>query len=1138
MIKKLIVFLASSLLAMGYQLSDKTLTRLGKMPVPPAIDGRIALGEWDCASTTFGGINPQNGLMTYRESNFRLGYDKDFIYFACTSELPIPPQQLEENDTVELILLPPGADKPHGIKANSQGKGILPEGTRIANDFYADTLTSYLRKCWTVEMAIPIKAFGIESIEDGKPWGLQMKRNWTSMPETGCWHHTSSNDELGTFIPDSTAPAISFDGFGHSVYRDSSNYVWTHRIENTTGSPIEIKSSSEVHAFNNPPTLDMINLETLGEARRVPLEPRQQTIQAGKTGYVELYLMAQFVGTRQIYSHFQDARRGTLFYRRRMYWDVAKSKKTTFKDEKGLPYVCSAFYPSYGNKLKVACVFSKTLPCMKAVVEVKDANGKVLKSYSRSNGDRPVADFEEETTLPNLPLGKYFVTMTATDAQGRQYTQTRTFENAKFPWQGNKIGCDRIIIPPFKPLEVKEESHEVHALMTGYRIGGELWDRIYAQEFPTSQRENILAAPIRFLLNGRPFGNASCKLISKEEDKVVYETQASTDEAAMTITQEYDFDGFCKADIKIVPKGTLQVNDFRLEIPLRNDIVKYYSSTGHAGARSGNAPDLSIPAGEGELDLKGIKFVKGAPAMYFWLGGIYKGFCIINDLPQHFNLQEDQGNVSVTRNGDTVTFNYIIVNKGTLWQEPLSYTFGFEPTPVKPQAEGLRAIGEYMYDYPQPKGAIWATMRVHGSIVNNMVFPPGQLINNDDSYLDFVFAHRGKPVSDKERLAFVDDFMARNGEWIRKNMPTVSLAPLLNTLKNKRHLGVDKFIMYNDPLLYSCLWPEAEMYKAEWLPWDYPADDAINEYACTHNKSYMDKLLWYMRERARRGFDGMNFDCFPLGGGYNTTVNGGYRFRPGKVPNLHNGNMLQTASAGIKPANSLFKWRELTRRTAIMMFQEGKTFMGYPWVELHTTNSQCVPVTAFCSTTITWERSSRGDEYQLRFPEGFIMAESAGTQSGTVPRCIVSTKPMPGHDPHDIAESLVAHSFAYGLLQHVDQGIIKNDKNYALWRDIVFDFGYARPENKTLFFYSQEKQPVTCSQPGIKTSQVIRPDGKTLVLIGSSLDKPVRAIFDVSGLKYGKCRFTDIRSGTVIDKPELDIPKFSYGMLLIERLAP
>ena len=164
------------------------------------------------------------------------------------------------------------------------------------------------------------------------------------------------------------------------------------------------------------------------------------------------------------------------------------------------------------------------------------------------------------------------------------------------------------------------------------------------------------------------------------------------------------------------------------------------------------------------------------------------------------------------------------------------------------------------------------------------------------------------------------------------------------------------------------------------------------------------------------------------------------------------------------------------------------------------------------------------------------MAETAGTQSGTIPRCIVSTHKTQTLTGHDIAETLVAHTFAYGLLNHTDQGVIAKDANYKLWRDYVFDFGYGRPANKTILFYSQEKQPVTCSQPGIRTTQVIRPDKKALVLIGNLLGKPVKATFDVSALKYGKCRFTDIRSGKEIDKPEMDIPKYSYGMLLIEKL--
>ena len=66
----ILALLVSSLAAFGVQLSDKTMVRCGAMVTPPKIDGRIDLGEWDYASTTFGGITPATGLMTFRECNF------------------------------------------------------------------------------------------------------------------------------------------------------------------------------------------------------------------------------------------------------------------------------------------------------------------------------------------------------------------------------------------------------------------------------------------------------------------------------------------------------------------------------------------------------------------------------------------------------------------------------------------------------------------------------------------------------------------------------------------------------------------------------------------------------------------------------------------------------------------------------------------------------------------------------------------------------------------------------------------------------------------------------------------------------------------------------------------------------------
>jgi len=441
-----------------------------------------------------------------------------------------------------------------------------------------------------------------------------------------------------------------------------------------------------------------------------------------------------------------------------------------------------------------------------------------------------------------------------------------------------------------------------------------------------------------------------------------------------------------------------------------------------------------------------------------------------------------------------------------------------------------------MYDYPPPQGADFASMAAEHDMVNTLCYPLGTVPNDDRSYYQFLFGSRNRVPTEKERQTFVDGYFSRNGEWITKNMPLVDQSVLRGGMLNKRKYGQKYFLLYHNPAIYSSCWPEAEMYKAEWLPWDYPVDDAANEYVATHTKEYIDKLLYEMRAQARMGYDGMNFDCFPLGGGFNTVIGAGYRVRPGKVPFIHNGNMLQTAPPGIDCGMGLFTWRELTKRTATMLYVENKLTYGFPWVELHATHCQCVPVAAFCTTTITWERGSGGGEYQTRFPESYILADTVGTQAGIIPRPIVSTRgAVQGVSTIEEMKTLLAESFGFALMNHCDQGVERNHKNYAAARDAVFSFGYGAPDVRTIPFYSKEKQPVTCNAGDIRMTQVIRPDGKALLMIGNMGDT-VKADFNLSGLGYGKCKITDVFTGKVIDAPSVEIPRHGYALLKIEKL--
>ena len=92
--KKTLTILTSAVVAslLGGAISQETVLRLPPMAKSPVIDGKIEYQEWRYASTTFGGISPKTKLMTFRQNDFRIGYDAKYVYFSITSEIPLPPQ--------------------------------------------------------------------------------------------------------------------------------------------------------------------------------------------------------------------------------------------------------------------------------------------------------------------------------------------------------------------------------------------------------------------------------------------------------------------------------------------------------------------------------------------------------------------------------------------------------------------------------------------------------------------------------------------------------------------------------------------------------------------------------------------------------------------------------------------------------------------------------------------------------------------------------------------------------------------------------------------------------------------------------------------------------------------------------------
>ena len=1111
-------------------MSDATILRLPAMPKAPVIDGKISDNEWRYASTSFGGISTKTGLMTRRQNDFRFGYDAKNLYVSITSETPLAPQPLSSEDRVEFRFLPPGKKSPVIIEFDSTGKGRIPAGVNVKNSFGLSSMNSEQGDCWTTEVAIPLSVLGVSSIEDGKEWKFQMMRHWSSQKETGFFHRPKKENDMAIFIPDKTAMAVSFDGFGPHMYPATGNYNWTYRIENPHNYKAYVHSNCFRSGLDGAPTLDINNPDLFGKEKKIRIG-YSALVKPGVSSYFRLYMMAQFPGKpRCLYSQIVSHDRKKVLYQRVMFWDTSISQRAAvYKDSVGYPYLSCGYYPSYGERLRVAGTFNKKLPIGYAEINVRDSKGKILHTFKKTAFGKPLESFHDETVLKNLPLGDYTVTMDSIALDGRKFSHKRTFSIRKFEWQGLNLGKERVIVPPFKPLKHNRAAKEVHALMTGYKIGDGIWNAIYAEG------ENILAAPIQLFLDGIGVKAGAVKLISSEKDRVVYEMTSQAGKVKFVLNQDYDYDGFCKLSVKVIPQGKVKVKSFELRIPVKDKFVKYYTMLHSSRRRAAGKPDWSIPAGQGELNMSAGLQRKGRIQNYVWLGEEYKGISWIIDSQKGFSLDPNVYPYKLIRKGDAVTYVQQMVNVPTEWDKPWGFVMGFSPTPVKPQAKSYRSISQPMYDYPTAKGAVAAGIMNITQWPLGYFYPINEFPNGDDSYYRYILSTRGnKNVTEAQRKKFAEEYIARNQEWILKNAPLTSLNTLKRKLMDRRSYGEDYFLMYHNPAFYSKRWAEAEMYKAEWLPWDYPVDDAHNEYIACQTPQYIDKMLWEMRKQIRYGLDGMNFDCFPLGGGFNTVSMGAFREKPGAAPIINNTNMLQIASAGIHPSTNLFGWREIMKRTAHLLYTEKRLVFGVPWVEVHATNAIVPAVAAFCSTVITTECASKGKDYFDRFPNGYTLCDLTGTQSGVIPRPIFSTVStlIPVKDQ---ISSMLAYSFAYGMMNHCDQGISRGYKEYRTARDEVFTFGYGRPENKTIAFYDKEKQPVTCNAAKVRTTQVIRPDGKALLMIGNTGDK-VKAKFDLAGLNYKRYKITDVFTGKELASAELELPRFGYALLKIEKM--
>lgn len=1101
------------------RLSDATYLRMGAMSVSPVIDGTISRKESQHSSVQYGPVSSSTKLMMLRYGTFYVGYTKGGFYFAARTSLPVRPQKLTDTDRVTFTLQAPGTEIPVDFTVRiKDGEARLPLGA-VARVRHLKGIADYGVLCAETEMFVPYKVFGVSGIEDGDLWGLQMRVDYSSEQESGFWHLPNAPGELGTLVADSSMPVSGLVNFDYlECWKASNTYMISLRFDNVSGKAVRLTSRSDLKRGVGFAKLNADAEKSKDVIVHHVKSFDGETVEAGKVRdftHTEWSVWPGSVNILQL-----EALAGAeVCYRRRLPWE--HNRGIGWKDDSGSPTLNAAFYPSAGNRFVAQYHVNKTDRLVRGQVSVSGPEGRVFLDR-KFKGSPFLKDGRIDTHLGDLPVGDYVAKFTAVDVDGLEFTDERTFEVRKFPWQGNALGKDRVIVPPFKPI--CEDGRKIEFLQTGYAYGGILWSGVVADG------ENILAAPVDLVMNGRRFSTVSTRIVASGPDHVVREVSAVLDDMKLTVRQDYDYDGFCLVAFEFAPDRPVKIENLRLDIPVKDEFVKIYNACGRGDiARSGPMIDLSVPAGKGEVwnsDLIASKWekihfnVNFQP--YLWIGDGAVGLAwLMENMSSGYSLDPSVPMQRIVRSSGAATLSIAIVNRATVWDGPVRFRMGFQPTPVKPRNWGFQNMAVPLWTgYSCPSNATQICCNGESAFqMDTLTTAINTYPGDDRSFLKWVLGTEEPRNVDAYRRK-LQEYVDRNSAWFEEcaKSPASAFVSRNHTFGALKIHQSKAVCCYFNPLITSCYWPEYEMYKSEWSQWNWPQDNHFGEYDCKISPSRIDKLMYDAHSALKDGFKGIYFDCFGCHRDYNYVIN------PGNAYLKPDGSVQMSVS-------DLLAQRELVKRAATLCYLNGACIYGVPYVEIHTTDCMVVPVVSFGAVAITQERGAKGGEYHERYPESYIKADTLGIQAGLVPRVIAYARLGNAERRMREFNTLVTYMCAFGYFSITDGGIVYSREFERLW-NAVFDFGWGKPYVTPYFSFDRKPAPVRHSGSDVRMTLGVK-DGAALMLFGN-LGEETAVSFDLDGLGFSRAKVTNVATGETLAGNTFILPRRGHAGFLVE----
>lgn len=649
----------------------------GPTKKPPVIDGKIAPGEWNSATSIGTFIRYGTKGLESNPTILYVTFDRSNLYIAAkcyqNKDVPIADKldspMLWDGDSFEVYLQPDQSKSTYyhfAVSPNPAAGKYSAEGTNQSWNGAWLAKAAYNNDGWDVEFAIPFKTIGIDSWHRGEQLGANFTRN--------DGFHGKSNNNGPIDIAGVTRSTWSYmtgsyhdtNTFGTLILADNVPIVQAGL------SPTRSEPGISAHTVINNPTQDVAHIKVLlnsgdsNDESTIDIEP-------GASKDITLPTKLSF-----------GEHTGVIVI-------------TNMKDESTL---CSRkFMAVVEHPLQVKQYWFSgwIIPSIAAAVSgdsTKDRLHFILSDgqnfHQEYAGAYQNGQWGAKINVSAIQSGSYTLSAVVSHNGVDKVVDQIIIEKPQSPpWLNSKLGTEDIVLKPWTPVQFHDNIVSI-------------WGRQYTfgnTGYPSAieaQKQQLLAGAMEMhaVIDNKEviFKPVFQKLITQKDTRVVISTLSDADGATMQVRAETEYDGMTRIDVSIKGTKAKEIERLYLDIPFKKEFSTLIQADPTDAIHQG-----TYPYWRGwRTGLMPKEIISGPFTPHIWIGNDNVGLTWFAESQKMWANKDENKVISVIPQANKNILRINFVDYPISARDELNLTFGLEATPVKPMVSPPE-FGMYAY---------------------------------------------------------------------------------------------------------------------------------------------------------------------------------------------------------------------------------------------------------------------------------------------------------------------------------------------------------------------------------------------------------------------------------------------------------